>query len=69
MQTKEADMSPSDIDVENLATAMARVRKLGGRVVFASYDNPGRGAVALIIVPTGAAVFIHEIGSARKETK
>jgi len=38
-------------------------------VVFASDDNPGRGAVALIIDPTGAAVFIHEIGSARKETK
>jgi len=57
------------VDVENLAKAMARVRKLGGQVVFASDDNPGRGAVALITDPTGAAVFIHEIGSARKETK
>ena len=45
---------------------MARVRELGGRVIFASEDNPVRGAVALIADPAGAVLFVHEIGSAKE---
>ncbi len=41
--------------------------ELGGRVIFASEDNPVRGAVALIADPAGAVVFVHEIGSAKEE--
>ena len=55
------------VGVEDLAKTMARVRELGGRVIFASEDNPVRGAVALIAGPAGAAVFVHEIGSAKEE--
>jgi predicted enzyme related to lactoylglutathione lyase len=54
------------VGVENLAKTMARVRELGGRVIFASEDNPVRGAVALIAGPAGAVLFVHEIGSAKE---
>lgn len=57
------------VDVENLAKTKDRVRELGGRVIFATDDNPVRGAVALIIDPTGAALFIHQIGSAKEVTE
>ncbi len=57
------------VDVEDLAKTKDRVRELGGRVIFATDDNPARGAVALIIDPTGAALFIHQIGSAKEVTE
>ena len=57
------------VGVENLAKTKDRVRELGGRVIFATDDNPVRGAVALIIDPTGAALFIHQIGSAKEVTE
>jgi predicted enzyme related to lactoylglutathione lyase len=57
------------VGVENLATTLTRVRELGGRVIFASEDNPVRGAVALIADPAGAVVFVHQIGSAKEATK
>ena len=57
------------VGVENLTNTMARVRELGGRVIFASEDNPVRGAVALIADPAGAVLFVHQIGSAKEETK
>ena len=57
------------VDVEDLDKTKDRVRELGGRVIFATDDNPVRGAVALIIDPTGAAFFIHEIGSTKEVTE
>ena len=57
------------IGVESLANTMVRVRELGGRVIFASEDNPVRGAVALIADPVGAVLFVHQIGSAKEATK
>jgi predicted enzyme related to lactoylglutathione lyase len=57
------------VDVEDLDKTKDRVRELGGRVIFATDDNPVRGAVALIIDPTGAALFIHEIGSTEEVTE
>ena len=57
------------VDVEDLDATKARVKELGGRVIFATDHNPERGAIALIIDPTGAALFIHEIGSSKKVTK
>jgi predicted enzyme related to lactoylglutathione lyase len=57
------------VDVEDLATTKARVKELGGRVIFATDHNPERGAIALIIDPTGAALFIHEIGSSKEATE
>jgi len=57
------------IAVEDLTKTTARVRELGGRVIFATDHNPVRGAVALILDPTGAALFIHQIGSAKEVTE
>ncbi|MFV2072974.1 MAG: VOC family protein [Thermoanaerobaculales bacterium] len=57
------------VGVNDLATTIARVRDLGGRVIFATEDNPVRGAVALIADPAGAALFIYQIGSAKEETE
>jgi hypothetical protein len=57
------------IGVESLTKTMVRVRELGGRVIFASEDNPVRGAVALIADPAGAVLFVHQIGSAKEATK
>jgi predicted enzyme related to lactoylglutathione lyase len=57
------------VGVEDLAKTMASVRELGGRVIFASEDNPVRGAVALIADPTGAVLFVHQIGSAKEVTE
>ena len=57
------------VDVKDLATTKDRVRELGGRVIFATDHNPVRGAIALILDPTGAALFIHQIGSAKEVTE
>jgi predicted enzyme related to lactoylglutathione lyase len=57
------------VDVEDLGTTKARVKELGGRVIFATDHNPERGAIALIIDPTGAALFIHQIGSFKEATE
>ena len=57
------------VDVEDLDATKARVKELGGRVIFATDHNPERGAIALIIDPTGAALFIHQIGSSKEVTK
>ena len=57
------------VDVKDLTETKNRVRELGGLVIFATDDNPARGAVALIIDPTGAALFIHQIGSAKEVTE
>jgi len=57
------------VGVENLAKTLTRVSELGGRVIFASEDNPVRGAVALIADPSGAVLFVHEIGSAKEESE
>ena len=57
------------VGVEDLAKTITRVRELGGRVIFATEDNPVRGAVALIADPAGAVLFIYQIGSAKEETE
>jgi len=57
------------VDVTDLAKTKDRVRELGGRVIFATDDNPARGAIALILDPTGAALFIHQIGSEKEVTE
>ena len=57
------------VDVEDLDTTKAKVKELGGRVIFATENNPARGAIALIIDPTGAALFIHQIGSSKEATE
>jgi predicted enzyme related to lactoylglutathione lyase len=57
------------VAVKALTETKNRVRELGGRVIFATDHNPARGAIALILDPTGAALFIHQIGSAKEVTE
>jgi len=57
------------VAVKDLTETKNRVRELGGRVIFATDHNPARGAIALILDPAGAALFIHQIGSAKEVTE
>lgn len=57
------------VAVENLKATVAKVKELGGRVVFAETEHPSSGSVALILDPTGAALFMYEIGSAKEATQ
>ncbi len=54
------------VAVEDLKATVAKVKELGGRVVFAETEHPSSGAVALILDPTGAALFMYEIGSVKE---
>lgn len=51
------------VGVADLAAAVKKVEDLGGRVVFKHTDHPASGTVALILDPTGAGLFLYQIGS------
>ena len=51
------------VAVADLSTSTAQVEKLGGTVVFNTLEHPGDAAVALILDPSGAALFLYQIGS------
>lgn len=57
------------IGVNDLPAAVAKVEKLGGRVVFKHTEHPVSGSVALILDPTGAGLFLFEIGSREEAGK
>jgi len=57
------------VGVEDLKKTIAQIGELGGRVIFATEDNPVRGDVALIADPGGAVLFVYEIGSATEVTE
>jgi predicted enzyme related to lactoylglutathione lyase len=42
---------------------LGKVKELGGRVVFGETEHPSDANVALILDPSGAAVFLYQIGS------
>lgn len=50
------------VGVEDLRATIAAVKKLGGRIVFGDEESSG-AKVALILDPTGAALFIYELGT------
>jgi predicted enzyme related to lactoylglutathione lyase len=54
------------VGVEDIAVTLKKVKELGGRVVFGEIEHPAAGAVALIMDPAGAAVFIYQLGSAQE---
>jgi len=54
------------VAVEDLEAMVAKVKELGGRVVFAETEHPASGSVALILDPTGAALFIYELGTSKE---
>jgi predicted enzyme related to lactoylglutathione lyase len=57
------------VAVADLEATVAKVKELGGRVIFAEKEHPAQGAVALIIDPTGAALFIYKMGSHQEATQ
>jgi predicted enzyme related to lactoylglutathione lyase len=46
--------------VDDLHAVIERARKLGGRVLLEPQEKLGKGEVALIADPAGAAFFVHE---------
>lgn len=51
------------VAVSDLASTLAKVKELGGRVIFGETEHPADASVALIMDPSGAALFIYQIGS------
>ena len=50
------------VAVSDLGVTLAKVKELGGRVVFGETEHPTDGAIALIMDPSGAVVFVYQIG-------
>jgi predicted enzyme related to lactoylglutathione lyase len=61
-ETVEPGWAPY-VAVADLQAALAEVRRLGGEVVFNAAEHPAQGAVALIRDPSGAVLFLYQIGS------
>jgi hypothetical protein len=51
------------VGVADLAASVKKVEELGGKIIFKNTEHPASGAVALILDPTGAALFLYQIGS------
>jgi predicted enzyme related to lactoylglutathione lyase len=51
------------VAVTDLSATLVQVKELGGRVVFGETEHPADASVALIIDPSGAAMFLYQIGS------
>lgn len=51
------------VAVSDLGASLAQVKELGGRIVFGETEHPSTGSVALILDPSGAALFLFQVGS------
>jgi len=51
------------VAVSNLGATLGKVKELGGRVVFGETEHPADADVALIMDPSGAVLFLYQIGS------
>ena len=51
------------VAVSDVGSSLVKVKELGGRVIFGETEHPAAGAVALIMDPSGAVLFIYQIGS------
>lgn len=54
------------VGVSDISVTLAKVKELGGRVIFGEIEHPSSGAVALIMDPTGAVLFIYQLGSVQE---
>jgi predicted enzyme related to lactoylglutathione lyase len=54
------------VGVKDITLTLAKVKELGGRVIFGEIEHPSSGAVALIMDPTAAALFIYQLGSVQE---
>ena len=57
------------VAVADLAAALQEVTRLGGTIVFSTTEHPAEGAVALIRDPTGAVLFLYQIGSHQEASR
>jgi predicted enzyme related to lactoylglutathione lyase len=51
------------VSVSDLNATLAKVKELGGRAIFGETDHPADASVALIMDPSGAVLFLYQIGS------
>jgi hypothetical protein len=65
LETVEPGWAPY-VAVSDMAASLAKVKELGGRVVFGQTDHPATASVALIMDPSGAVLFIYQIGSSEE---
>lgn len=54
------------VGIEDISATLAKVKGLGGRVIFGQTEHPSAGSVALIMDPSGAALFVYQLGSAQE---
>jgi predicted enzyme related to lactoylglutathione lyase len=54
------------VGVKDITVTLAKVKELGGRVIFGEIEHPAAASVALIMDPTGAALFVYQLGSAQE---
>ena len=57
------------VAVADLDGSLAEVTRLGGTVVFRTAEHPAQAVVALIRDPTGAVLFLYQIGSLQEASK
>ncbi len=57
------------VAVADLAATTTKVEELGGKVVFSSLEHPADAVIALILDPSGAALFLYQIGSREEAAK
>jgi predicted enzyme related to lactoylglutathione lyase len=62
LETVEPGWAPY-VAVSDLGSTLGKVKELGGRVVFGGIEHPANASVALILDPSGAALFLYQIGS------
>lgn len=51
------------VGITDIAATLAKVKDLGGKVVFGETEHPSAGSVALIRDPSGAVLFVFQLGS------
>jgi predicted enzyme related to lactoylglutathione lyase len=57
------------VAVDDLGATLAEVKMLGGRVIFSQTEHPAQATVALIMDPSGAVLFLYQIGSSQEAAK
>jgi predicted enzyme related to lactoylglutathione lyase len=68
LETVEPGWAPY-VAVSDLGSTLQKAKELGGRVIFGEAEHPADADVALIMDPSGAVVFLYQIGSSGEEAK
>jgi predicted enzyme related to lactoylglutathione lyase len=62
LETVEPGWAPY-VAVSDLGATLGTIKELGGRVIFGETEHPADASVALIMDPSGAVLFLYQIGS------